>query len=190
MACDAHLTPSKARILKIEISNPGLPGNLTDLITSREKDSNKRNWLYRRRVFSDHHEYEVRWQLHIPNDAKSTFGEYIQKYSDLKRKYVRNVLNYGNYIQMKDVPAFLKEVEALNAVYHELCGRVRSILMPIAPWNDALLFNPRVRYGMFIISQQQASDEHFRYELSAMRITFDGNPTVEELLGITTVDKE
>ena len=39
---------------------------------------------------------------------------------------------------------------------------------------------------MFIISEQQASDEHFRYELSAMRIPFDGNPTVEELLGIMT----
>ena len=186
MTSDAYLIPSKARILKIEISNPGLPANLTDLITSRELNSYKRNRLFRRQVFKDEHDCEVRKQLHIPNDAKSTFGEYIQKYYDLKKKYVRNVLNYGNYIQMKGVPAFLKEVEGLNAVYRELCGRVRSILMPLADWKDVLLFNPRVRFAMFIISEQQFSDEHFRYELSAMRIPFDGNPTVEELLGITT----
>ena len=120
MTSDAYLIPSKARILKIEISNPGLPANLTDLITSRELNSYKRDRLFRRQVFKDEHDCEVRKQLRIPNDAKSTFGEYIQKYYDLKKKYVRNVLNYGNYIQMKGVPAFLKEVEALNAVYREL----------------------------------------------------------------------
>ena len=106
MTSDAYLIPSKARILKIEISNPGLPANLTDLITSREKKSRKTNWRYRRQVFADHHEHEVRRQLHIPKDAKSTFGEYIQKYYDLKGKYVRNVLNYGNYIRAKDVSSF------------------------------------------------------------------------------------
>jgi hypothetical protein len=186
MTSDAYLLPSKAKILKIEISNPGLPANLTDLITSRELNSYKRNRLFRRQVFKDEHDYEVRKQLHIPNDAKSTFGEYIQKYYDLKRKYVRNVLNYGNYIRAKDVSSFLHEVETLNELYRGLCGQVRKILTPLADWKDVLLFNPRVRFAMFIISEQQVSDEHFRYELSAMRIPFDGNPTVEELLGITT----
>ena len=185
MTSDAYLMPSKARILKIEISNPGLPANLTDLITSRELKSSKRNRLYRRQVFKDEHDYEVRRQLHIPNDVKSTFGEYIQKYYDLKRKYVRNVLNYGNYIHANCVPAFLREVGALNMVYRDLCGKVRKILSPLAEWKDVLLFNPRVKFAIFIVSQQQVDDKYFRYELSSMRIPFDGNPSVEELLGET-----
>ena len=177
--------PSKANILKIEISNPGLPANLTDLITSRELNSYKRNRLYRRQVFKDEHDYEVRRQLHIPNDAKSTFGEYIQGYYDLKRKYVRNVLNYGNYIRTNCVPMFLQEVGALNSVYRELCGKVRKILTPLAEWKDVVLFNPRVKFAIFIISQQQVCDKDFRHELMSMRIPFDGNPSVEELLGET-----
>jgi len=91
------MKPSRARILRIEISNPGLPESLTDLITSRRVDTYRREFLYRRRIFQDEHDRMVRSFLGVPTDARCTFEKYVLRYTELKRTYVRNILCYGNF---------------------------------------------------------------------------------------------
>ena len=183
-AC-AYLTPSKAKILRIEISKPGLPGDLTEIITARKKGEYWADHLFRRRVFGEEHDRAVRSFLGVPRDESGTFLKYIQKYNGLKNKYVRNVFCYGNFILAEDVEPFVMDAEAFNRELRELCQNVRMFLNDRFEilWDDILRFNPRLKYAMFILSEQFANDDKFRRAVSHMREPFRGNPSVEYLLG-------
>ena len=182
-ACD-HLAPSKARILRIEINNPGLPGNLTDIITSRKEGESSSDYLFRRRVFGEEHDKAVRIFLGVPKDQHGTFLKYIQKYYELKKKYVRNVLGYGNFILAEDIESFVSDAGAFNRELRELRQSVRLFLNDRFKilWSDILRFNPRLKYATFILSEHLVRDEKFRYAVSHMREPFRGNPSVEDLL--------
>ena len=150
------LKPSKARILRVEISNPGLPGNLSELTTSKPlpNSNSKRNRLVLRHVFDESHDRATRRMLGKSEDERFTFGEYVDRYSKLKGKYVRNVLGYGNFIRDQDVCNFVAEANAFHKELRGLCLKVRAFLRDDLHlfWNDILLFNPRVKYSLFILT--------------------------------------
>jgi len=182
------LKPSKARILRIEISNPGLPDSLTDLITSKKVDSHVSEFLYRRQVFQEEHDTAVRHYLGVPDDAECTFGKYVVRYIDLKKRYVRNVLCFGNFIHFKSLPQFLQEAKDFEKELDDLRLKVRLFLNERfnLKWNDILRFNPRLRFATFLLSESLVKDDDFRRQVLHMKEPFNESQDVDDLLGTDT----
>ena len=86
---DLMLRPSNARILRIEISNPGLPASLTDLITSKKLNSFRSDFLYRRQIFREEHDQAVRTFLGIPKEDPGTFVKYYKGEVCPQRSWLR-----------------------------------------------------------------------------------------------------
>ena len=183
---DLMLRPSNARILRIEISNPGLPASLTDLITSKKLNSFRSDFLYRRQIFREEHDQAVRTFLGIPKEDPGTFVKYYREYIALKGKYVRNVLGYGNFMLSKDLPNFLVEAEAFKKELDDLRLKVRCYMNDELhlPWNDILRFNPRLKYATFLLSESLVRDEDFRWHVANMREPFRESHDVDDLLGL------
>ena len=183
---DLMLRPSNARILRIEISNPGLPASLTDLITSRKANSFACELLYRRQLFQEEHDQAVRTFLGVPKEDPSTFVKYYREYIALKGKYVRNVLGYGNFMLSKDLPEFLVEAEAFKKELDDLRLKVRCFMNDKLnlPWKDILRFNPRLKYATFLLSESLVRDEDFRWHVANMREPFRESQDVDDLLGL------
>ena len=183
---DLMLRPSNARILRIEISNPGLPASLTDLITSKKLNSFRSDFLYRRQIFREEHDQAVRTFLGIPKEDPGTFVKYYREYIALKGKYVRNVLGYGNFMLSKDLPDFLVEAEAFKKELDDLRLKVRCYMNDELrlPWNDILRFNPRLKYATFLLSESLVRDEDFRWHVANMQEPFRESHDVDDLLGL------
>ena len=180
------LKPSNARILRIEISNPGLPASLTDLITSKKVNSYRSEFLYRRQLFKEEHDHAVRTFLGMPREDPGTFVRYYGKYIALKGKYVRNVLGYGNFMLSKDLSEFLVEAVALKKELDDLRRSVRCYMNDELhlPWKDILRFNPRPKYATFLLSESLVRDEDFRWHVANMREPFRESQDLDYLLGL------
>lgn len=178
------LKPSKAKILRIEINNPGLPDSLTDLITSKKVNSYKSEFLYRRQIFQEEHDKAVRRYLGVPDDSTSTFEKYVNRYIELKKKFVRNILGYGNFILSVQLPQFVLEAESFSMVLDDLRLKVRLFLRDQLRlnWNDILRFNPRLRYATFILSESLTRNMDFRRQMECMREPFNEAQDVDDLL--------
>ena len=179
------LMPSRARILRVEINNPGLPDSLTDLITSKKVNSYQCEFLYRRRIFQEEHDQAVRRYLGVSYDAKWTFEKYVKQYIALKKKYVRNVLCYGNFLLSADLPQFMLEANAYSQELDDLRLKVRLFLRDKLhlKWDDILRFNPRLRYATFLLSEDLVRSKDFRRQMSHMREPFNASQDVDYLLG-------
>ena len=181
----AMLIPSQARILRVEIGNPCVPLYLTGLTTTTKVNAGEGDFLYRRQIFEEEHEEAVRRLLGVFDEHECTFERYIKKYVEIKKKYVRNVLGYGNFMLSEDLPQFLQEAGDLKKELDDLRLKVRNFLRDELhlPWIDILRFNPRLKYATFLLSKGVVRDDEFRWHIANMLKPFRGLNSVDYLLG-------
>lgn len=180
---------SRAKILRIEICNPGLPPSLTGFTTSTKINA-KGEFVLRRRIFTPEHDKAVRNMLGVVDKSQCTFDKYILPYVLLKARYVRSVSGYGSFILVDDLPQFISDATEIKNEFDDLRQKVRDFLKDELhlQWIDILHFNPRLRYSTYILNEGLANDDDFRWNISHMMKPFRGSPSIDRLLGTESAE--
>lgn len=161
--------PSDARLMRLEIALVGMPGNITEMRTEQHHLLGHRNshGAGPVQIFSDEDDKAIRKMLMLPQECDGTFVEQIREFFKLRNRYVYSVPGFGAFIKKEDVAGFVEKTNDFNARLRELRASVRKLLearyanKDVSYHNFILRFNPRIRYGIFLLSRQFVSDKYF-----------------------------
>ena len=167
---EAFTKPAVSDVLKLDMNLVGMPGDVSELRTGADKELfnanhgvDVRRLDIRRPIFDETDDCAVRKALGVDASCHWTFQGWHAQCHDIRRRYAINVFCHGSYILREDVPLFIQEVEAFNADLQDLRRRVCAVLESRGHAHAlALRFNPRVRYGVYVLTARQDSDEFFR----------------------------
>ena len=173
--CNLHdlTVPSNARLMRLEIALVGMPINIADMTTEKLHTSVGRDLRGTGSVhiFSAEDDAAIRKMLKLPQECKGTFMEQFNEFLDLRKDYVYSVPGFGSFIKKEDVAEFVKKTNGFNARLRELRIAVMKLLENrYAGRSEAdnvfyhkfiLRFNPRIRYGIFLLSREYVSDKYF-----------------------------
>lgn len=171
MDIESYTVPADSEILKLDMKLLGLPSEVSDLRVRVDKNFynsisgvDTQNLLVQKPIFTKDDDEAIRRQLGIipTGDNFYTFQEHYNKYKELQRRYVVNVFLHGSFILRKDVSCFIQEVEAFNKELWKLRLKVLNVLKVRGyARHIALKFNPRVNYGIYILTVKQCANEFF-----------------------------
>ena len=165
--------PSNARLMRLEIALVGMPINIADMTTEKlhtsvGRDSRGTGSVH---IFSADDDAAIRKMLKLPQECKGTFMEQFNEFLDLRKDYVYSVPGFGTFIKKEDVAEFVEKTNGFNARLRELRIAVMKLLENrYAGRSEAdnvfyhkfiLRFNPRIRYGIFLLSREYVSDKYF-----------------------------
>ena len=173
---------SRAKILRIEICNPGLPPSLTGFTTSTKINA-KGEFVLRRRIFTPEHDKAVRKMLGVVNKSQCTFDKYILPYVLLKARYVRSVSGYGSFILVDDLPQFISDATEIKNEFDDLRQKVRNFLK-----DELKAYGPKVllNYGSGSVKRNGIYDQVVAILQEAGKTIVENpgvmtNPTLEKL---------
>lgn len=165
--------PSNARLMRLEIALVGMPINIADMTTEKLHTSVGRNsrGTGSVHIFSADDDAAIRKMLMLPQECEGTFMEQFNEFLDLRKDYVYSVPGFGSFIKKEDVAEFVEKANGFNARLRELRIAVMKLLENrYAGRSEAdnvfyhkfiLRFNPRIRYGIFLLSREYVSDKYF-----------------------------
>lgn len=165
--------PSNARLMRLEIALVGMPINIADMTTEKLHTSVGRNsrGTGSVHIFSADDDAAIRKMLMLPQECEGTFMEQFNEFLDLRKDYVYSVPGFGAFIKKEDVAEFVEKANGFNARLRELRIAVMKLLENrYAGRSEAdnvfyhkfiLRFNPRIRYGIFLLSREYVSDKYF-----------------------------
>lgn len=173
--CKLHdlTNPSNARLLRLEIALVGLPGNISDMTTEKLHTSVGKNSRGTGRVHisSTDDDTAIRKMQMLPQECEWTFKPQYDEFLALRKGFVCSVPGFGAFIKQEDVAEFVEKTDEFNARLRVLRIAVMKLLEKrYAGRSEAdnvvyhkfiLRFNPRVRYGIFLLSQEYVSDKYF-----------------------------
>ena len=97
--------------------------------------------------------------------------EQFNEFLDLRKDYVYSVPGFGSFIKKEDVAEFVEKVNGFNVRLRELRNAVMNLLEAryaqksqednVFYHQFILRFNPRVRYGIFLLTKEYAADKYF-----------------------------
>lgn len=169
-ALEVCTAPAVSDVLKLDMNLVGMPGEVSELRTGADKElRNAIHGVDVRRldiqcpIFDETDDWAVRNALGVDRSCRWTFQAWHTQYHDIRQRYAINVFCHGSYILREEVPLFIQEVEAFNADLQDLRRRVCAVLEARSHAHSMVLrFNPRVRYGIYVLTVRQDSDEFFR----------------------------
>ena len=159
--------------MRLEIALVGMPINIADMTTEKlhtsiGRDSRSTGSVH---IFSADDDAAIRKMLKLPQECKGTFMEQFNEFLDLRKDYVYSVPGFGAFIKKEDVAEFVEKANGFNARLRELRIAVMKLLENrYAGRSEAdnvfyhkfiLRFNPRIRYGIFLLSREYVSDKYF-----------------------------
>ena len=173
--CKLHsLTePSNARLMRLEIALVGLPGNIADMTTEKlhtsvSRDSRSTGSVH---IFSSDDDAAIRKMLMLPQGCEGTFMDQYNEFLELRKAFVYSVPGFGSFIKKEDVAEFVEKVNGFNVRLRELRNAVMNLLEAryaqksqednVFYHQFILRFNPRVRYGIFLLTKEYAADKYF-----------------------------
>ena len=167
------IEPSNARLMRLEIALVGLPGNIADMTTEKlhtSVGSNSRG-TGSIHIFSADDDAAIRKMLMLPQECDGTFLPQLNEFLDLRKDFVYSVPGYGSFIKKEDVAEFVEKTDDFNARLRDLRSSVMNLLEAryaqksqednVFYHQFILRFNPRVRYGIFLLSREYVSDKYF-----------------------------
>lgn len=167
---EAFTKPAVSDVLKLDMNLVGMPGEVSELRTGADKEL--RNAIHgvdvrrldiQRPIFDETDDWAVRNALGVDSSCRWTFQAWHTQYHDIRQRYAISVFCHGSYILREEVPIFIQEVEAFNADLQDLRRKVCAVLGARGHAHSMVLrFNPRVRYGIYVLTVRQDSDEFFR----------------------------
>lgn len=167
---EAFTKPAVSDVLKLDMNLIGMPGEVSELHTGADKEL--RNAIHgvdvrrldiQRPIFDETDDWAVRNALGVDSSCRWTFQAWHTQYHDIRQRYAINVFCHGSYILREEVPIFIQEVEAFNADLQDLRRKVCAVLEARGHAHSMVLrFNPRVRYGIYVLTVRQDSDKFFR----------------------------
>lgn len=165
--------PSGARLMRLEIALVGLPINIADMTTEKLHVSGGGNsrGTGSVHIFSADDDAAIRKMLTLRQDCKGTFMEQFDEFLELRKEYVYSVPGFGAFIKKECVAEFVEKANGFNARLRELRHSVMNLLEKryaqksqednVFYHKFILRFNPRIRYGIFLLSREYASDKCF-----------------------------
>ena len=165
--------PSNARLMRLEIALVGLPGNIADMTTEKlhtsvSRDSRRAGSVH---IFSADDDAAIRKMLMLPQECEWTFKPQHDEFLALRTDFVYSVPGFGAFIKKENVAEFVEKTNGFNVRLRELRIAVMKLLENrYAGRSEAdnvfyhkfiLRFNPRIRYGIFLLSREYVSDKYF-----------------------------
>ena len=165
--------PSNARLMRLEIALVGLPGNIADMTTEKlhtsvSRDSRSTGSVH---IFSSDDDAAIRKMLMLPQGCEGTFMDQYNEFLELRKAFVYSVPGFGSFIKKEDVAEFVEKVNGFNVRLRELRNAVMNLLEAryaqksqednVFYHQFILRFNPRVRYGIFLLTKEYAADKYF-----------------------------
>ncbi len=165
-----YTDPAHSDVLRLDMRLVGLPANISEMRTRIDKATferiegvDKKQLHITKPIFDDHDDQMLRKALSVPDSEQGVFTREYNRYLNLQNKYVIRIWSNGNFILRECVPDFVGEVEQFNKDLQKLRQKVLSILESRHYERSQLLrFNPRVNYGIYVLTLRQDSDNHFR----------------------------
>ena len=165
--------PSDARLMRLEIALVGLPINIADMTTEKlhtlvDRNSRRTGSVH---IFSADDDLAIRKMLMLPLECKGTFMDQFNEFLELRKAFVYSVPGFGAFIKKEDVVEFVEKTNGFNARLRALRNSVMGLLEKryagravednVFYHKFILRFNPRVRYGIFLLSREYVSDKYF-----------------------------
>lgn len=165
--------PSNARLMRLEIALVGMPINIADMTTEKlhtsvGRDSRGAGSVH---IFSADDDAAIRKMLKLPQECKGTFIEQYNEFLELRKAFVYSVPGFGSFVKKEDVAEFVEKVNGFNVRLRELRNAVINLLEAryaqksqednVFYHQFILRFNPRVRYGIFLLTKDYAADKYF-----------------------------
>ena len=165
--------PSNARLMRLEIALVGLPGNIADMTTEKlhtsvSRDSRSTGSVH---IFSADDDAAIRKMLKLPPECEWTFKPQYDEFLDLRKDFVYSVPGFGSFIKKEEVAEFVEKTDDFNARLRVLRSSVMNLLEAryagrsetdnIFYHKFILRFNPRIRYGIFLLSREYVADKYF-----------------------------
>ncbi len=200
---DELTEPSDARLMRLEIALVGMPINIADMTTEKlhtsihrgERDTGSVH------IFSADDDIAIRKRLLLPQDCEGTFMAQYKKFLGLRKDYVYSVPGFGAFIKKEEVAEFVEKTNGFNDELRELRIKTRELLESrYAGRSDVddvfyhkfiLRFNPRIRYGIFLLSREYVSDKYFIQSCARWAYKGTSRYNKEDLTPwVTRIDKE
>ena len=165
--------PSEAHLMRLEIALVGLPINIADMTTEKLHVSGGGNsrGTGSVHIFSADDDAAIRKMLMLPQECEGTFKDQFDEFLELRKGYVYSVPGFGTFIKKEDVAEFVEKTDGFNARLRELRNSVMNLLEAryaqksqednIFYHQFILRFNPRVRYGIFMLTKGYVTDKYF-----------------------------
>jgi len=165
------ICPSKAEIVRLEIALVDLPGDISEMTTRVNTQGGD---LFH--PFTEDDDLALRKFLGVSREARGTFLAQYDEFLDLRRRFVYNINGYGNFLKIDDIHDFVEEASRLNQEFTSLRLKVMGFLEErckgrrvslgrggeIGYHRFILRFNPRIKYGLFLLSRKFVQDVSFQ----------------------------
>lgn len=172
--CTLHgfTEPSNARLMRLEIALVGMPVNIADMTTEKLRTSVGRDARGTSvHIFSADDDAAIRKMLMLPQECEGTFMDQYNEFLELRNAFVYSVPGFGSFVKKEDVAEFVEKVNGFNVRLRELRNAVMNLLEAryaqksqednVFYHQFILRFNPRVRYGIFLLTKEYAADKYF-----------------------------
>lgn len=165
-----YTNPANSDVLRLDMRLAGLPGNLSELHTRIDKKTferiegvDKKQLHITKPIFDKYDDQMLRRILAVPDSEPGVFTREYDRYLELQSKYAIRIWSYGSFVLRECVADFVEEVELFNAELHKLRQKVMAVLETRHYEHSIVLrFNPRVNYGIYVLTLRQDSDSRFR----------------------------